>query len=337
MKVKTVNEVIGEIIEASKNIVLNESGSHYVDKKTGKKYERVTTHISKVEGKKKEITPGPELEMSQVLGTAVDEFVRDFFEGNLKDFSSYGYADPLLYAGLLSKLRELKKEFDERGETVIPREVLVYNDTAGVAGTLDLLTYDREGNFRIYDMKTKKGGFTYVDATNFGKSSREQWTDQTSMYRILLNNTFGINAIETNIILIGTSYSAKQGDTETSVLELLGTIKLQHKNEVAGVKFDESKTAEIVPDIPSENEVPTKLPGSIDSNIIKKRRRGKEKATKEHVPTHNLTQETADSVLDELLGKGTLNDVSTLGNSLTPDGTKKARKDNKDNNLNIEC
>src|SRR5690554_2009252 len=166
MKVKTVNEVIGEIIEASKNIVLNESGSHYVDKRTGKKYERVTTHISKVEGKKKEITPGPELEMSQVLGTAVDEFVRDFFEGNLKDFSSYGYADPLLYAGLLSKLNELKKEFDERGETVIPREVLAYNDAVGVAGTLDLLTYDREGNFRIYDMKTKKGGFTYVDATN---------------------------------------------------------------------------------------------------------------------------------------------------------------------------
>lgn len=186
-------------------------------------------------------------------------------------------------------------------------------------------------------MKTKKGGFTYVDATNFGESSREQWTDQTSMYRILLNNTFGINAIETNIILIGTSYNATQGDTETNVLELLGTIKLQHKNEVVGVKFDESKTVEIVPDIPSENEVPTKLPGSIDSNVIKKRRRGKEKVTKEHVPTNNLTQETADGVLDELLGKGTLNDVSTLGNSLTPDGIKKARKDNKDNNLNIEC
>ena len=67
----------------------------------------------------------------------------------------------------VAQLSKLKNSLSREGITIVPRDVTVNGTiktidgkgvvhTVNVAGTLDLLGYDRDGNWYIYDMKTHK-------------------------------------------------------------------------------------------------------------------------------------------------------------------------------------
>lgn len=108
---------------------------------------------------------------SSAIGTTADTVTRDFFKGELKD--SYPNLSKKDLAFLKNDLRKLKAYFDERfGEgnyRVVTTEFPIaakytYTDNDGntkvgiMAGTMDMLIYDNEGNFYIYDMKTSRSG-----------------------------------------------------------------------------------------------------------------------------------------------------------------------------------
>ena len=108
---------------------------------------------------------------SSAIGTTADTVTRDFFKGELKD--SYPNLSKEDLAFLKNDLRKLKAYFDERfGEgnyKVVTTEFPIaakytYIDNDGntkvgiMAGTMDMLIYDNEGNFYIYDMKTSRSG-----------------------------------------------------------------------------------------------------------------------------------------------------------------------------------
>lgn len=108
---------------------------------------------------------------SSAIGTTADTVTRDFFKGELKD--SYPNLSKEDLAFLKNDLRKLKAYFDERfGEgnyRVVTTEFPIaakytYTDNDGntkvgiMAGTMDMLIYDNEGNFYIYDMKTSRSG-----------------------------------------------------------------------------------------------------------------------------------------------------------------------------------
>ena len=108
---------------------------------------------------------------SSAIGTTADTVTRDFFKGELKD--SYPNLSKEDLAFLKNDLRKLKAYFDERfGEgnyRVVTTEFPIaakytYTDNDGntkvgiIAGTMDMLIYDNEGNFYIYDMKTSRSG-----------------------------------------------------------------------------------------------------------------------------------------------------------------------------------
>lgn len=108
---------------------------------------------------------------SSAIGTTADTVTRDFFKGELKD--SYPNLSKEDLAFLKNDLRKLKAYFDERfGEgnyRVVTTEFPIaakytYIDNDGntkvgiMAGTMDMLIYDNEGNFYIYDMKTSRSG-----------------------------------------------------------------------------------------------------------------------------------------------------------------------------------
>ena len=108
---------------------------------------------------------------SSAIGTTADTVTRDFFKGELKD--SYPNLSKEDLAFLKNDLRKLKAYFDERfGEgnyKVVTTEFPIaakytYTDNDGntkvgiMAGTMDMLIYDNEGNFYIYDMKTSRSG-----------------------------------------------------------------------------------------------------------------------------------------------------------------------------------
>lgn len=138
------------------------------------------------------------------IGTGFDEFVRDFFGDNLKDYSQYPNATPEQLEGFKQQLTNLRRKIEANGETVVSRDVvasgtIMATDAEGkqhpinIAGTIDLLTYDTLGNFRIYDMKTLRD-------YNTAKYKKEKWSQQLSLYKKFLENTYGIRV--TNLAII---------------------------------------------------------------------------------------------------------------------------------------
>lgn len=263
-----IQKIIEEVIANSEFIVLSPDEKTYINKKTGQVYQRVTTYINEKEDLKdtlnkdgsledyrkrlesleysdKEISQKLLLASSQVIGTKIDMIVRDFFSGNLKDLSEYDASSLEEIEGFVKELEKIKKAMDARGEKVLANDIVLYNDKIGVAGTVDLLTYDAQGNIRIYDTKTMRGNnFTEsyagdsknkFETERYGKSKKDSWTDQVSLYRILLNNTHGLKAKTIGALPIEISYNS--GDSSTKKLNLLKGVTLS--------KLDTVKNAEL--------------------------------------------------------------------------------------------
>ena len=210
-------EVVDRITTNTHDIILNEKRGIYTDS-TGKEYARVTSVIQATEGAERFDPNSPWILPSTRIGTGIDEFVRDFFAGKLGNLENlherYPNATTPQLQAFEKQLRELKVDFDKRGLTIVPRDVTVtgeveVTDTNGkkyklsVAGTLDLLAYDKDGNFYIFDMKTNRS------APNDKKSSK--WGKQLSLYKQFLEEKYGIHVKDTEIIPIEVSYPAPKG------------------------------------------------------------------------------------------------------------------------------
>jgi hypothetical protein len=207
------------------NIIEEGEYTHYVNTRTGEVLKRVSTFLYGEIGKKNNL-----VETALLLGNKADEFIRDFFEGSLKDLSEYDLTDNRTLQKFILDLNKLKAQFNANGEKVIANGIVLYNSEIGVAGTVDLLTYDKAGNFRIYDMKTMRGNqlkTSYAKDPNtvkyeseaFGKSNKQKHTEQLSMYRMLMNNTHGVKAKELKVVPVVIEYEA--GDTEVEAISLI--------------------------------------------------------------------------------------------------------------------
>ena len=278
---KTLEEKIEEVKENQEFIVLSEDEKTYTNSRTGKEYQRVSNYISddainldvdkinkqldeaiekgdneKAAALQTELARAQLIKSSTVIGTKVDELVRDFFAGNVKDYAEYDLVeDVTMIDNFLKSLQEVKDKMDKRGEKVLANDIVLYNDELGVAGTVDLLTVDAEGNVRIYDMKTMRGDqFTDKHRTgdNAGKtkyehpydnskmSNQEKHQAQLSMYRLLLQNTHGLLADTIGIMPIQVMYES--GDTQTSFLKLLKGKQLDPLNAIKEATVDASAT-----------------------------------------------------------------------------------------------
>lgn len=202
--------VAGEIVENSKHVALSEDGSVYVDDRTGVTYARVTSIIAADREADERFDPNsPWVMPSTNIGTGVDELVRDFFGNNLKDTGSYPNTTKEQVEAFVEQLKGLKNQLTAAGLTVIPRDVVVTGtlnatDAQGkvhqvrVAGTLDLLAYDAEGNFYVFDMKTFR--------TSIDDHKKEKYARQLSLYKKFLENTYGIKVKDLKIIPIKVEY-----------------------------------------------------------------------------------------------------------------------------------
>lgn len=210
-----------QIEDDSKHIKLADDNSGYIDTRTGKKYARVTSVISADEKAGERFDPNsPWVVPSTNIGTGFDEFVRDFFAGKLDNMTSEQLAEnyPNATKEALQKFKEqlmgLRNNFISNGLTIIPRDVTVTGSldvldsngkihTVDVAGTLDLLAYDGNGNFFIFDMKTNRSG---ID-----QHKQEKYSRQLSLYKKFLENKYGIQVKSLNLIPIGIEYPAPSG------------------------------------------------------------------------------------------------------------------------------
>lgn len=132
---------------------------------------------------------------SSAIGTTADTVTRDFFKGSLKN--SYPNLSDRDLTFLKHDLKRLKKYFDDRfGEsnyTVVTEEFPIaskytYTDEDGnlkegvMAGTMDMLVYDKEGNFYIYDMKTSRSGLDDHKIADYAK--------QLTLYKAILESLY---------------------------------------------------------------------------------------------------------------------------------------------------
>ena len=201
--------ITSQIEDDSEHIELADDNSGYIDTKTGKKYAKVTS-VTSADEKAGEGFDSPSTDM----GTEFVEFARDFFAGKLDNMTPEQLAEnyPNVTKEALQKFKEqlmgLRNNFISNGLTIIPRGVTVTGSldvldsngkmhTVDVAGTLDLLAYDGNGNFFIFtfDMKTNKSG---ID-----QHKQEEHSRQLSLYKKFLENKYGIQVKSLNLIPIG--------------------------------------------------------------------------------------------------------------------------------------
>lgn len=209
--------MVDRITTDTHSITLDSKRGIYTDS-TGKEYARVTSVIQATKDAERFDSNSPWAVPSTNIGTGVDNFVRDFFAnklGNVDNLNErYPNADITQLRSFLKQLEGLKEKFDKAGLTVVPRDVTVtgeveVTDTNGkkyklaVAGTLDLLAYDKEGNFYIFDMKTNRS------VPNEKKVTK--WDKQLSLYKQFLETKYGISVKETSIIPIEVKYPTPKG------------------------------------------------------------------------------------------------------------------------------
>ena len=209
--------MVDRITSDSHDIILDEKKGVYVDS-TGKERARVTSVIQATEGSERFEPGSPWITPSTNVGTGMDDFVRDFFANKLGNLDSlqerYPNATTEQLQAFEKQLQEFKAKLDKAGLTVVPRDVTVTGeieviDANGkkyklpVAGTLDLLAYDREGNFYIFDMKTNRS------VPNDKKAAK--WNKQLSLYKQFLEEKYGVSVKETAIIPIEVSYPTPKG------------------------------------------------------------------------------------------------------------------------------
>lgn len=237
-------ELARKIEEDSRNYELSEDGTVYIDKRTGDRYARVTSLISADEHSEGRMDANnPWVTPSTNIGTGIDTLVRDFFEGTIKhDTNGYYIADSkgnrisleekypnankYQLQTFCADLAKLQNFFNVSGITIVPRDIMAVGnievmDNKGdvqkikVAGTLDLLAYDSEGNFIILDMKTHL-------SKNISEDKKSKWGRQLSLYKELLEARYGINVKGLRIIPIKVAYPTPNNKNVYTVSERKG-------------------------------------------------------------------------------------------------------------------
>lgn len=196
-------ELLNKIIKDSEtNIKKHENfdkegieGSHTYLIKRGKDWVPVDTSVTQlVHGK---VDMGAWGLPSSALGNTVDRFTREYFEGKdvLKsDIPNLNKKDKRSLKGDLDKLSQyFDEKFGKGNYKVVTKEfpiagkytVINKNDEAEVktiAGTMDMIIYDNEGNFYILDMKTSRSSFDDNKINNYSK--------QLEIYKAILEANY---------------------------------------------------------------------------------------------------------------------------------------------------
>lgn len=138
-------------------------------------------------------------------GTAVDSVIRNFFTSNDTPIKPANMSEKA-FTDLISVLTEIRSNIEARGERFLTNNIVLfqkYADGSRVAGEVDILSVDADGNFRIYDVKTSR--YSFYDFTDrYGNkvnyfinpsatqriSTKDYYTLQLSAYKNLFESQY---------------------------------------------------------------------------------------------------------------------------------------------------
>lgn len=265
----TINKMIGD----SKNRNLTDNGKHYDI--GGQIWSRVTSIKYALEGMKERFNLENAWALpSSKIGDSLDDFGRDVFNGvfdsmtdaeRTKAFEAYDNSTEKNYADVYTKLKAFEARLRGLGQVIIatgdrenPGHITAKGELnvtvkgqngietkrVRVAGTLDVLAVDNQGNLHIYDFKTHKGDFNEEVAKNKG------YDRQLSMYAKFLEDEYGLKVKSINIIPVKAEYPTPSGiDNEGNAIKgAQKTYREQRPNsnqlEIKDITADDSKYEE---------------------------------------------------------------------------------------------
>lgn len=151
-------------------------------------------------------------------GSKVEAIIRDFFQDKVPTRPEGMMSEP--FDKLLNRLNDIKTQLDERGERFLTNNIVLFskfqngNDFIRVAGEVDILAVDKDGNYKIYDVKTSKHSFkgkTFIKGGGFySRSPLQQYTLQLSGYKNLFESQYGVPITQMALLPFVLQY-----DTET--------------------------------------------------------------------------------------------------------------------------
>lgn len=138
-------------------------------------------------------------------GTSVDSVIRNFFISNEMPVKPSNMSEQA-FNDLVTSLTEIKSNIEARGETFLTNNIVLFNKYENgnrVAGEVDILSVDANGNFKIYDVKTSRYSFYdlvdrngrkvnyFKNKSNTQTMSQEQYyTKQLSAYKNLFESQY---------------------------------------------------------------------------------------------------------------------------------------------------
>lgn len=131
-------------------------------------------------------------------GTAVDKVIRDFFTSKETPVRPETLSEGA-FIDLITKLTEIKSKMEQLGETFMTNNIVLfqkYADGTRVAGEVDILSVDKNGNFKIYDVKTSRYSFSdryFTEKSSMQRmSTKDYYTLQLSAYQNLFESQYGV-------------------------------------------------------------------------------------------------------------------------------------------------
>lgn len=156
-------------------------------------------------------------------GSAVDSIIRQYF--TVRDISKIVKPSNMsesAFIDLITTLNRVKSNMEQMGERFLADNIVLfqkYPDGTRVAGEVDILSVDKDGNFRIYDVKTSRYSFydftdRYGHKVNYfttpsatqRMSAKDYYTLQLSAYKNLFESQYGVPVTKLAVMPFVLSY-----------------------------------------------------------------------------------------------------------------------------------
>lgn len=157
-------------------------------------------------------------------GSAVDSIIRQYF--TIRDVSKIARPSNMsenAFIDLITSLNRIKSNMEQMGERFLADNIVLfqkYPDGTRVAGEVDILSIDKDGNFRIYDVKTSRYSFydftdRYGHKVNYfttpsatqRMSAKDYYTLQLSSYKNLFESQYGVPVTKLAVMPFVLSYN----------------------------------------------------------------------------------------------------------------------------------
>lgn len=219
-------------IQLSKLVMSSPTGyNNYLDT-TGKKFEVDLSAFHNKMGIKdrqaivntiRDRMSGTNSQRALDAGLAVDSIIRQYFTA--RDVSKIVRPSNMsenAFVDLINSLNKIKSNMELLGERFLADNIVLfqkYPDGTRVAGEVDILSVDKDGNFRIYDVKTSRYSFSdftdrYGHKVNYfttpsatqRMSAKDYYTLQLSAYKNLFESQYGVPVTKLAIMPFVLSY-----------------------------------------------------------------------------------------------------------------------------------